>query len=95
VNADCPARSSSEAIGGSSSASFGIARPLAAVCGEQRAGGKAVEERRTACLLDQRGKVLDFALDGVRRCVRALAAPAAIVVVDGEVPREQADEPVE
>ena len=52
----------------------------------------AEEEGLTASVLDQRLDVLDLSLDGVRLGVPALAAAAAVVVVDGEARCQQGDE---
>ncbi len=53
--------------------------------GERAAGGDPVQARRPARVLDQRGNVLELALDRVRRGVAALASTAAVVAVNGEV----------
>ena len=49
-----------------------------------------VDERRLRGLGNQRGDILDLALDRIRLGVGALAAAASVEVVDGESSRELA-----
>jgi hypothetical protein len=55
---------------------------------EQSAGRVAEDCRCSAGFADQRLKILDLALDGVRSRVATVAAPAAVVDEDREVRRQ-------
>jgi hypothetical protein len=58
------------------------------VQGERGAGRVPVHEHRLACLGEQRGDVIDLALDGVGPGVLGLSAATSVEVVDGELPGE-------
>ena len=51
------------------------------------AGGNTGYERRSACSVDKGLDVFNFALNRIRRCIRAVAASSPIIVHHGEVLR--------
>jgi hypothetical protein len=50
----------------------------------------SVDEHRFARVVDERCKIVEFALDRVRLSVCALASTSAVEVVDREMPRQGA-----
>ena len=57
--------------------------------GKDRAGGLAVDKRRSACFINEGLDIFDLALDGIWRRVFAVASAPAIVAEHGEAWRQE------